>query len=327
MKRLIILILFVITNLYGNSNPIITNITPLSPVTIASGSTYQISYYIWDAETNRLGVQIYYSNIIVPSYGLIIATNNYRGSNSYFWNTTGIAKGEYRILISVCDGTFTVRKYSSILTISNTNISYPTNDTTPPLTPTGIKLTAGNKIIILQWNKNTEPDFKYYYIYRKSEFEDSFKIIAVIETNYFEDKKVSNMVLYYYKIRAVDINGNTSNFSEEVLGSPSEGIKKESIVWMNDNKITPGENQEITIKFVTGSNQFNIGESYISIEIYNVSMKFVRRYEMYNLVAQKEYKFKWDLKDYNGVPVPTGIYFIYIDGRDFSKIVKVYVIR
>ena len=75
-------------------------------------------------------------------------------------------------------------------------------------------MTAGNKIIILQWNKNTEPDFKYYYIYRKSEFEDSFKIIAVIETNYFEDKKVSNMVLYYYKIRAVDINGNTSNFSE-----------------------------------------------------------------------------------------------------------------
>jgi len=99
MKRLIILILFVITNLYANTPPTITNITPLSPVTIASGSIYQISYYIWDAETNRLGVQIYYSNIIVPSYGLIIATNNYRGSNSYFWNTTGIAKGQYRILI------------------------------------------------------------------------------------------------------------------------------------------------------------------------------------------------------------------------------------
>lgn len=88
----------------------------------------------------------------------------------------------------------------------------------PPKTPVNLSVTANEKNDIeIKWNKNTEADFDYYKIYSdtvKGFIADSSKELAVVKVPFFIDK--FNSTKKYYKIRAVDKQGNESRLSEEV---------------------------------------------------------------------------------------------------------------
>jgi hypothetical protein len=88
----------------------------------------------------------------------------------------------------------------------------------PPRTP--VNLTAiVDSLIKLNWNRNTEADFSYYNVYRDTTFDftvDSTKLIAsVIDTFYYQSFP-SNVETLYYKLTAVDNQGNESDPSEQV---------------------------------------------------------------------------------------------------------------
>ena len=88
----------------------------------------------------------------------------------------------------------------------------------PPRTP--INLTANiDSLIKLNWNKNTEADFSYYNVYRDTTFDftiDSTKLIASVTDTFYYQSFPSNVETLYYKITAVDNQGNESNPSEQV---------------------------------------------------------------------------------------------------------------
>ena len=88
----------------------------------------------------------------------------------------------------------------------------------PPRTP--VNLTANvDSLIKLNWNKNTEADFSYYNIYRDTTFGftvDTTKLIASVTDTFYYQTFPSNIETLYYKLTAVDNQGNESNPSEQV---------------------------------------------------------------------------------------------------------------
>jgi hypothetical protein len=88
----------------------------------------------------------------------------------------------------------------------------------PPRPP--VNLTANvDTLIKLNWNKNTEADFSYYKVYRDTTFDfsvDSTKLIASVTDTFYYHTFPSNVETLYYKLTAVDNQGNESNPSEQV---------------------------------------------------------------------------------------------------------------
>ncbi|MCW8823982.1 MAG: hypothetical protein OQK63_07835, partial [Ignavibacteriaceae bacterium] len=88
----------------------------------------------------------------------------------------------------------------------------------PPRPP--VNLTANVvSLIKLNWNKNTEADFSYYNVYRDTAFNftvDSTKLIASVTDTFYYQTFPSNIETLYYKLTAMDNQGNESNPSEEV---------------------------------------------------------------------------------------------------------------
>ncbi len=92
----------------------------------------------------------------------------------------------------------------------------------PPANPTGLTATAGNNLVSLDWDDNTEPDLAGYDVYR-SEIQGSgySKINAsvVIDSDYI-DYTAENWNTYYYVVKAVDIGSNESGYSNEASATP-----------------------------------------------------------------------------------------------------------
>lgn len=63
--------------------------------------------------------------------------------------------------------------------------------------------------IDLIWNTNPEPDIDYYLLERSLD-NISWSEVAQPKTNSYQDTSVEDNTVYYYRIKAVDINGNES---------------------------------------------------------------------------------------------------------------------
>jgi len=97
----------------------------------------------------------------------------------------------------------------------------------PPLTPRNIKYTAdiNEKKIIFSWKKNSESDFKEYQVFRDTVqgfAPDSCSLYITLpdsllsDTASFTDTYTGESVKYYYRIKAIDNQGNESEASDEI---------------------------------------------------------------------------------------------------------------
>jgi chitodextrinase len=92
------------------------------------------------------------------------------------------------------------------------NVTYP--DTTPPSTPTNLKLTPGYKRIALSWKASSDNvRVAGYYIYRNGR-----KIATVTGTTYTDTGLITGTSYAYYVI-AFDAAGNSSGASATVSGT------------------------------------------------------------------------------------------------------------
>ncbi len=83
----------------------------------------------------------------------------------------------------------------------------------PPAMPTGLTASAGNQKVVLAWNDNTEPDMAGYNVYRSTDpLIDYIKLNSSLmsESNYNDTSNVTNGILYYYIVTAVDTVFNES---------------------------------------------------------------------------------------------------------------------
>ncbi|MBK7378955.1 MAG: T9SS type A sorting domain-containing protein [Ignavibacteriales bacterium] len=88
-----------------------------------------------------------------------------------------------------------------------------------PRVPVNLNATLDSLTVGITWNKNTETDFNNYNVYR-----DTTKNFTIDSTNLFLSTPVANLIdilpdyltKIYYKVTAVDNQGNESEPSEEV---------------------------------------------------------------------------------------------------------------
>jgi hypothetical protein len=88
----------------------------------------------------------------------------------------------------------------------------------PPRPPVNL-IANVDSLIQLNWNKNTEADFSYYNVYRDTTFDftlDSTKLISSVADTFYYHTFPSNVETLYYKLTAVDNQGNESSPSEQV---------------------------------------------------------------------------------------------------------------
>jgi len=95
-----------------------------------------------------------------------------------------------------------------------------TIDTTPPAVPEHTTTVGRASLILLEWQKNTEPDLAGYTLYRSPTPLSGFTRIVTTEFNHFRDTGLENYRTYFYKISATDRAGNESKKSAAFSGMP-----------------------------------------------------------------------------------------------------------
>jgi fibronectin type 3 domain-containing protein len=98
------------------------------------------------------------------------------------------------------------------------------DDTEAPAAPTGLNAQAGEGIVQLDWNDNSEPDLAGYNIYRSTTSGSGFAKLnsSPLADSAYTDIQVSNGTRYYYVVTAVDTSSNESLCSAEVSAMPMD---------------------------------------------------------------------------------------------------------
>jgi hypothetical protein len=89
----------------------------------------------------------------------------------------------------------------------------------PPRSPVNLTAAVDSNIVTLKWNKNTEADFSYYNLFydTTNNFQiDSTKLISSQPDTFYYFVIPVGVESLYFKLTAVDNQGNESNPSEEV---------------------------------------------------------------------------------------------------------------
>jgi hypothetical protein len=89
-------------------------------------------------------------------------------------------------------------------------------DIFPPAVPAGITAVAGVNTIELEWERNTEADFKGYNVFRSVDGGTFEKVAPSIDAPTYSDMNVQPGKTYRYEISSVDLLGNESARSEPV---------------------------------------------------------------------------------------------------------------
>jgi len=109
------------------------------------------------------------------------------------------------------------------LTLYSRSFTLAVIDTTAPAIPQNLSATPSDSIITLNWNANNELDSIYYRIYMDTLASPTTVIDSTnsgTDTTIVIDRLSENGD-YYFRITAVDLSGNESGFSNEVLVTPS----------------------------------------------------------------------------------------------------------
>ncbi len=90
-------------------------------------------------------------------------------------------------------------------------------DTNAPAAPTGLRATAGNGGVTLNWTNNSESDLASYTVWRATVSGGPYTIIASnAVARIYTDNLVINGATYYYVITAVDASNRQSVYSSQV---------------------------------------------------------------------------------------------------------------
>ncbi len=91
-----------------------------------------------------------------------------------------------------------------------TAVSLVPVDHFPPAVPSGLTAVASAESIELTWERNTEPDFAGYHVYRAAAGGKFEKVANLLAAPSFSDHKIESRKRYRYAVSAVDQLGNES---------------------------------------------------------------------------------------------------------------------
>ncbi|MBK7104250.1 MAG: T9SS type A sorting domain-containing protein [Ignavibacteriae bacterium] len=252
----------------------------------------------------------------------------YRNYNGSYWSSESSIEtdGYYPAIYSVSNDLYVVY-YSD----NSGYIKYRQCDAVP-LNPQNLTISAGgtyNNKPKLDWAANNEPDLKRYVIFRKLEFGNWIQLATTTNTTYTDQSVTLN--LYggvgqdaFYKIKAEDLTGNLSNFSNEV-STEIIGLNKFSIDFAEYDNIP-----SITKLFSNYPNPFN-PETKISFQLSDKSYVSLKVYD--NLGREVSVLID-DIKEaglysvpFNAGNLASGVYFYRLQTSNFSDLKKMILIK
>ncbi|MGC8881401.1 MAG: fibronectin type III domain-containing protein [Bryobacteraceae bacterium] len=89
-------------------------------------------------------------------------------------------------------------------------------DRFPPAPPAGLRAIAGPGAIELSWERNTEPDWKAYQVWRAEQGGELVRLGPPITASSFSDTGIVSGTRYRYAVSAIDERGNESRPCEPV---------------------------------------------------------------------------------------------------------------
>jgi len=216
--------------------------------------------------------------------------------------------------------------YGNYWMYTNGTLDFDVEDTTPPPVPERIGSTTYNNHPKISWNSGgTAYDRSGYSVYKK-DGGSTYDFLATISNTYYVD---NNEIIYtpgndkiyvYYKVKANDINGNSSALSDDVRVACNEPLSKKSETGyfqstdivdfrMNSNYPNPF-NPSTTITF-----QFP-ESGYATLKIYN-SLGQEVAVLLDGYVESGAYAILFNAKD-----LPSGMYFATLQINNFSQTKK-----
>ena len=188
-------------------------------------------------------------------------------------------------------------------------------DNLPPAAPAPFTAAYVSGGTHLHWGQNLEPDFWYYKVYRggSAGFIPSAanQIASQSDTGYVDVGPAGS----YYKLSAVDVNGNESAYSlvTPAMTTGVDGASVPSVVFLAPPRPNPARSGA-TLRFGLPR------ESLVSVRIYGVDGALVRDLATGTLAAG-EHQLPWDLRDAHGAAVSDGLYFaqLLVDGITRSE--------
>jgi fibronectin type 3 domain-containing protein len=149
--------------------------------------------------------------------------------------------------------------------------------TTFPDPPSGLDIVAVNidsSLITVYWDKNEEPDFEYYKLFRALsavELEDSTSFVTTLTDEIYYDVDVDVGITYYYRLTAVDKGDWESAPSEPVYDLVLPAVTLLSPV----NRESTGTTPTFQWESVEGAVQYKLFvlTDYIGGEIWNTEVE------------------------------------------------------
>ncbi|NVM31595.1 MAG: fibronectin type III domain-containing protein, partial [Candidatus Helarchaeota archaeon] len=223
----------------------VTDLTISNPTT---GKTLVLS---WTANTepDLNGYRIYRRNL-TSSYKLLMTV----GITSTYQDTNVTDSVTYYYKVAAIDEVPNEGLNSTEWGGISTNVL-------PPAKVTGLIVTSSsNTSLLLNWTANTEPDLKYYNIYRSTLRGFSpgpGNKVNTTTTPYYNDTGLTYLQKYYYRVSAEDIAGLEGPYSSQKSGVPG-GALLDKPVNINVTVITTGETLYLTWDNVSGAATYNI---------------------------------------------------------------------
>jgi len=183
--------------------------------------------------------------------------------------------------------------------------------------------------IELTWSPNPEPDIKEYVIYRAVSSPDAeeseIATVPATETVYY-DGNITVGEVYYYRIAAVDSADNMSELSEQITvftdtptdarNSPTALPEEFELLQNYPNPFNP----ETTIRYSVPQ------ATHVRLDIINTRGQMIR-----SLVNENKqpgtYNVIWDARTDLGVPAASAVYIYRISTTEFSKGMKLILLK
>lgn len=133
-----------------------------------------------------------------------------KGTEKYIDNLV-IYQGNYDYVVTAVDR----NENESDIDSTTLPSSITVQDTQAPSPPewSGDPINGFFKMIKLEWIQNDEEDLSYYEIWHSDDSGSTYTLLDKTTGNIYSHTGLANESTHYYKLKAVDVNGNTSNFN------------------------------------------------------------------------------------------------------------------
>ncbi|MBO5241192.1 MAG: PKD domain-containing protein, partial [Lachnospiraceae bacterium] len=194
-----------------HADTIAPSIVKIDPVTSYYGNTIRLSMHVKDNASLAKGVFSYSTD--EESFTVIKELPARNGvkedSLSYNWNTAELPEGNIFVRFEVYDAVGLHDQFVNTYII----------DHTAPKQVQNLVASSTEGYVGLTWEASAEKDLRAYRIYRSTSSDKGYVLVREQSRMNYYDTNVVQGQTYYYKVSAVDMAGNESEWSDYAFGS------------------------------------------------------------------------------------------------------------